>query len=196
MRGVSAGDVTPACNRQTGKGRTACVSACALAWLGEMDSPTAALDYVCERRGSSVDAMCVPSQVRCDRYWRRGGEGPPRCAATEIGGGGRARPPATAAASPVQARYTRYFEHVLHGVKPRPGPSVLRRVIINGIPDFSKPLPPDDDDEEGDEEGGGEAEEGAAGGGAGGEDADPLRLGSVGRIADAVFDAAGESRGS
>ena len=48
---------------QTGKGRTACVCACALAWLGEMDSPTAALDYVCERRGSSVDAMCVPSQV-------------------------------------------------------------------------------------------------------------------------------------
>ena len=44
-----------------------------------------------------------------------------------------------------QARYTRYFELVLHGVKPRPGPSVLRRVIINGIPDFSRPIPVDDE---------------------------------------------------
>ena len=99
-------------------------------------------------------------------------------------------------APPRQARYTRYFDHVLHGVKPRPGPAVLRRVIINGIPDFSKPLPPLDDEEE---EGEGGGKEGAAEAAAGAADSpaadDPLRLGAVGRLADSIMDAAGERWG-
>ena len=53
----------------TGRGRTAVVSACALAWLGEFDSAITAIDYVCEKRGSTVERMCVPSQLRYAQYF-------------------------------------------------------------------------------------------------------------------------------
>ena len=33
----------------TGRGRSAAVAACVLAWLGEFSSPLAALAYVCDR---------------------------------------------------------------------------------------------------------------------------------------------------
>ena len=144
----------------TGRGRTSLVAACALAWLGEFEHAVGALDYVCERRGSTVALMCAPSQVR----------------------------------------YAQYFSFVLEGVRLRGGatPLVLRRVLMNGIPDFSAP-PPNEDDDDGDAEveGTGASAGGAARSGAGSaesagvdivtsstagsatRDDDPLRLGCV-----------------
>ena len=109
----------------TGRGRTAVVAACALAWLGEFDSALTSLDYVCERRGSPVDKMCVPSQVR----------------------------------------YAQYFSLVLDGVKPRGGALILRRVLMNGVPDFSLPVEEDEQAEGGGGEGEGLAAVGGGGGG-------------------------------
>jgi hypothetical protein len=40
-------------------------------------------------------------------------------------------------ANPSQRRYVQYFSNMMDGVKPKPGSLVLRRVILNGIPDFT-----------------------------------------------------------
>lgn len=53
----------------TGKGRTATLIACALAWLGEFDSPMQALQYVAQRRGTAVDYLTIPSQRRYIQYF-------------------------------------------------------------------------------------------------------------------------------
>lgn len=81
----------------TGRGRTAVVAACYMAWLGAFSSPMEALNEVCVRRGSSLERLTVPSQ----------------------------------------RRYASYFTYMVDGVKPRSAPLVLRRIIINGIPDMS-----------------------------------------------------------
>lgn len=81
----------------TGRGRSVVAAACFLAWMGEFHSPMEALNAVCERRGSSLEAITIPSQ----------------------------------------RRYTSYFSFVLDGVKPRSTPLVLRRVLVNGVPNVA-----------------------------------------------------------
>ena len=44
---------------------------------------------------------------------------------------------------PSQRRYVQYFSNMLDGVKPRSEPLLLRRVIINSIPDFSDSTSPE-----------------------------------------------------
>ncbi|TMW57326.1 hypothetical protein Poli38472_003251 [Pythium oligandrum] len=82
----------------TGKGRTGTVIACYLAWIGRFPNAMEALEYVAERRNSSVEKLTIPSQ----------------------------------------RRYIQYFTHVMDGVKPRSSPLLLRRVIMNTIPVFSR----------------------------------------------------------
>lgn len=53
----------------TGKGRTATLIACILTWLGEFDSPMQALQYVAQRRGSTVEFLTIPSQRRYIQYF-------------------------------------------------------------------------------------------------------------------------------
>ena len=52
----------------TGRGRTAVVAACALAWLGEAPSPQIALDAVVRARaaagGADAERVVTPSQAR------------------------------------------------------------------------------------------------------------------------------------
>lgn len=81
----------------TGKGRTATVLACVLAWIGEFSTPLEALRYISDRRSIPVDSLTIPSQ----------------------------------------RRYLQYFSNMLDRVKPRAEPLLLRRVIINNIPNFN-----------------------------------------------------------
>eukprot|EP01034_Spumella_vulgaris_P025119 gene25119-31536_t len=53
----------------TGKGRTAALMACILAWIGEFSSPMEALQYIADRRGISVDHLTIPSQRRYVQYF-------------------------------------------------------------------------------------------------------------------------------
>jgi len=80
----------------TGKGRTATVLGCFLAWSGEVNSPMDGLQFVSERRRSQVEKLTIPSQ----------------------------------------RRYVQYFTNMMDGVKPRSTPLLLRRVIVNTIPNF------------------------------------------------------------
>lgn len=50
----------------TGKGRTGTVIACYLAWIGQFPNALESLEYVAERRNSSVEKLTIPSQRRCD----------------------------------------------------------------------------------------------------------------------------------
>ena len=84
---------------QTGKGRTACVLACFLAWVGERDfeTPMQALQFISDLKMMDMSTLTIPSQ----------------------------------------RRYLQYFTNVMDGVKPRSEPLVLRRMIINTIPNFT-----------------------------------------------------------
>eukprot|EP01031_Cornospumella_fuschlensis_P029186 gene29185-35224_t len=53
----------------TGKGRTATLLACLLAWLGEADSPSQALTYIASRRYTTVEYLTIPSQRRYLQYF-------------------------------------------------------------------------------------------------------------------------------
>jgi len=53
----------------TGKGRTATLMACVLAWIGEFDSPIQALNYISQRRCTTVDYLTIPSQRRYIQYF-------------------------------------------------------------------------------------------------------------------------------
>ncbi len=55
----------------TGKGRTATMIACLLAWIGEQSSPTEALQFICEQRGygEDIDGLTIPSQRRYVQYF-------------------------------------------------------------------------------------------------------------------------------
>lgn len=53
----------------TGKGRTATLMACILAWMGEFDSPIQALNYIAQRRCTIVDHLTIPSQRRYIQYF-------------------------------------------------------------------------------------------------------------------------------
>lgn len=53
----------------TGKGRTATVIACFLAWVGDCGNPTAGLQWVAQRQGSDPDRLTVPSQRRYMEYF-------------------------------------------------------------------------------------------------------------------------------
>ena len=53
----------------TGRGRTAALTACVLAWLGEFTSPLEALDYVSARKNIPVDHLTIPSQRRYVQYF-------------------------------------------------------------------------------------------------------------------------------
>ncbi len=57
------------CHCLTGKGRTAALMACVLAWIGEFTSPMEALQYIADRRGISVDNLTIPSQRRYVQYF-------------------------------------------------------------------------------------------------------------------------------
>lgn len=53
----------------TGKGRTATLMACVLAWIGEFDSPIQALNYIAQRRCTTVEHLTIPSQRRYIQYF-------------------------------------------------------------------------------------------------------------------------------
>jgi hypothetical protein len=53
----------------TGKGRTAALVACVMAWIGEFPSPMEALQYIADRRKISVDTLTIPSQRRYIQYF-------------------------------------------------------------------------------------------------------------------------------
>eukprot|EP00428_Durinskia_dybowskii_P079327 CAMPEP_0170449960 /NCGR_PEP_ID=MMETSP0117_2-20130122/51522_1 /TAXON_ID=400756 /ORGANISM="Durinskia baltica, Strain CSIRO CS-38" /LENGTH=702 /DNA_ID=CAMNT_0010711235 /DNA_START=35 /DNA_END=2140 /DNA_ORIENTATION=+ len=53
----------------TGKGRTAALVACVMAWIGEFPSPMEALQYIADRRKISVDYLTIPSQRRYIQYF-------------------------------------------------------------------------------------------------------------------------------
>jgi hypothetical protein len=53
----------------TGKGRTAALAACVLTWIGEFAAPMEALQYVAERRKTTVDNLTIPSQQRYVQYF-------------------------------------------------------------------------------------------------------------------------------
>eukprot|EP00606_Chrysophyceae_sp_TOSAG23-5_P001425 GSChrysophyteH2.ASY1.ANO1.93.1 assembled CDS len=53
----------------TGRGRTAALTACVLAWMGEFPSPVAALDYISQRKGVPVDVLTIASQRRYVQYF-------------------------------------------------------------------------------------------------------------------------------
>jgi len=53
----------------TGKGRTAALTSCVLAWMGEFTSPMEALHYICTRKGLSVEVLTIPSQRRYIQYF-------------------------------------------------------------------------------------------------------------------------------
>lgn len=54
---------------QTGKGRTATLLACILTWLGEFDSPFEALQYIAQRRRTTIETLTIPSQRRYLQYF-------------------------------------------------------------------------------------------------------------------------------
>jgi protein-tyrosine phosphatase len=53
----------------TGRGRTVTVLACFLAWVGEFDTATDALSFVCERRHAEMERVVIPSQIRYVHYF-------------------------------------------------------------------------------------------------------------------------------
>ncbi|CAM9796205.1 unnamed protein product, partial [Phaeothamnion confervicola] len=53
----------------TGKGRTATVAACFLAWVGEFSTPVEALQYVAERKRVEMERLTIPSQRRYIQYF-------------------------------------------------------------------------------------------------------------------------------
>lgn len=53
----------------TGKGRTGTVIACYLAWTGQFLSPMEALQYVSEKRNTSIEKITIPSQRRYIQYF-------------------------------------------------------------------------------------------------------------------------------
>ena len=53
----------------TGRGRTASVLACVLSWIGEIESPVDALQYVANKRRTSVERLVIPSQRRYVQYF-------------------------------------------------------------------------------------------------------------------------------
>jgi hypothetical protein len=53
----------------TGKGRTAALIACVLTWIGEFSSPMDALQYVANRRKTTIDNLTIPSQQRYVQYF-------------------------------------------------------------------------------------------------------------------------------
>ena len=56
----------PSPDCMTGKGRTATTCACALAWMGQYDTPMLALEDVAQKRGGfTYQQLCSPSQLRC-----------------------------------------------------------------------------------------------------------------------------------
>lgn len=104
----------------TGRGRTAVVCACAMAWSGLADSPMEALQSISETRKLELDVMCVPSQIRYVQYFGMLMEGvKPRAHGAGLALGGTAN--STSSASTALAA----------GL-------VLRRVILNGVPDMTK----------------------------------------------------------
>ena len=53
----------------TGRGRTVTVLACFLAWIGEYDTATEALSFVCEQRHVEMERVVIPSQIRYVHYF-------------------------------------------------------------------------------------------------------------------------------
>lgn len=53
----------------TGKGRTAALTSCVLAWMGEFASPMEALHYICTRKNITVEVLTIPSQRRYIQYF-------------------------------------------------------------------------------------------------------------------------------
>lgn len=53
----------------TGRGRTVTVLACFLAWVGEFDTATEALSFVCQRRHTELERVVIPSQIRYVHYF-------------------------------------------------------------------------------------------------------------------------------
>lgn len=52
----------------TGKGRTGTVIACYLAWVGQFPNALEALEFVAEKRNSTVEKLTIPSQRRYVGY--------------------------------------------------------------------------------------------------------------------------------
>eukprot|EP00941_MAST-03F_sp_MAST-3F-sp1_P005311 g5311.t1 len=80
----------------TGRGRTATVIGCYLAWKGFVSSPLEGLQFVAKKKKMSLNMLALPSQTR----------------------------------------YISYFSKILEGAKPNCETLILRRIIINSIPDF------------------------------------------------------------
>jgi hypothetical protein len=121
----------------TGKGRTCCIAACALAWLAEFSSPLPALAYVCERRSSDLRALKARTGPPA--------HGPVAGLMLGVTGGELASPPpldpVAALLCPSQQRYVQYFALACDGVKPRSGiaaPLILRRVLVQGAPPLER----------------------------------------------------------
>jgi protein-tyrosine phosphatase len=53
----------------TGKGRTSSLISCLLTWLGEFDDPMLAMDYICQRKKTSIGILTIPSQRRYLDYF-------------------------------------------------------------------------------------------------------------------------------
>lgn len=53
----------------TGKGRTGTVIACYLAWIGQFPTALEALQYVAEKRNSTIEKLTIPSQRRYIQYF-------------------------------------------------------------------------------------------------------------------------------
>lgn len=153
----------------TGRGRTAAVAACVLAWLGEFSSPLSALTYVCERRAADISALrdrdrrtvatadltagalaasASSSRSTCSTTLSTA-PATPAVTATPVANtasftGYSASSAVAALVSPSQLRYVQYFALALDGVKPRSGaaaPLILRRVVAFGVPVLAR-MPP------------------------------------------------------
>ncbi|CAN0422503.1 unnamed protein product, partial [Laminaria digitata] len=53
----------------TGRGRTSTVLACYLAWVGEVSTPTEAVQHVASCKGIAMERLTIPSQRRYLSYF-------------------------------------------------------------------------------------------------------------------------------
>ena len=122
----------------TGKGRTAALLACLLTWIGEFASPAEALQYIADRKRISVDYLAIPSQQRyvqvcvnqvlMDQWIFEISVLLSSHLDFSIG--------LLLAYFCKKRVLSQYFSNMLDGVKPRSEHLLLRRVIINSIPNF------------------------------------------------------------
>lgn len=121
----------------TGKGRTSLVLACTLAWLGIVNdalTPMEALQYISKKRKIEIDLLCSPSQIRYVQYFSMILEATKPKIPGSINRSNKYTDDNTIPHddSSVSSSSSRNG-HVLRHHRSM----VLRRIIMNGIPDFT-----------------------------------------------------------